>query len=153
MYPSLHFPTYNFTIRTTEIGDEIFDIVRKKYVSLTPEEWVRQHLIRFLIQERAVPMGRIKIEKILKIQTLNRRADVVVYDDYAKPLLIVECKAPQVKINQNVFNQISCYNKALNVNHLIVTNGIDHYYCTINHETRQIQFESDIPMYQELKKL
>lgn len=153
MHPSLNFYPYEFKIRLHRNQEEIFDAVRKKYVALTPEEWVRQHIVRFLIQERAVPMGRIQLEKTLKIQTLTKRADVVVYDDFLHPLLIVECKAPEVKISQNVFDQISCYNMALQVKHLIVTNGIQHYYCTINYDTHQCLFAQEIPSYEQMKQL
>lgn len=151
MYPQLQFPPYDFKIRPSAHGNEIYDVVRKKYVALTPEEWVRQHVVSFLIQARAFPSGRIKLEKSLKIQKLSKRADVVVYDDFAKPLLIVECKAPEIKLSQSVFEQIACYNMALHVRYLIVTNGLQHFFCSIDFDTHQCRFEEEIPTYEQLQ--
>lgn len=150
MDEQLHFPAYSFKIRNTANGKEIYDIVRKKYVALTPEEWVRQHVIMYLIEDKGVPIGRIKIEKVLKFNKLYKRADVVVYGDNLNPLVIVECKAPSIKLNTNVFEQIACYNMALKVKHLLVTNGLSHFYCTIDFENNQFTFESNLPSYQNI---
>lgn len=148
---ALNFPQYDFRIRSGIHNAEIFDDVRKKFVKLTPEEWVRQHIVRFLIVERAIPAGRIKIEMPLKIQKLSRRADVVVFDDLAKPILIVECKSSDVKITQDVFEQISCYNKTLHAKYLLVTNGLTNLCCKIDFETNSFFFEKQIPDYLTMK--
>lgn len=147
----LNFPLYDFRLRKSEKGDEIFDIIRKKFVALTPEEWVRQNAVRFLMENCSVPAGRIKIEMPLKIQKLSKRADVVVFDDYAKPILIVECKAPSVPLHQAVFEQIAQYNMVLKVENLLITNGLKHYFCKIDFEKRNFVFENQIPDYLAMK--
>lgn len=150
MDEQLHFPTYNFKIRNMVNGRKIFDIVRNKYVSLTPEEWVRQHVVLYLIEEKGVPKGRIKLEKTLKISNMTKRADIVVFGDKLNPLVIIECKAPSVKLNTAVFEQIASYNFALKVKHLVVTNGLRHLYSVIDFENKQFYFEDKLPFYKDL---
>jgi type I site-specific restriction endonuclease len=146
----LDFPEYKFRLRQTEKSTEIFDIIRKKFVALTPEEWVRQHTIHFLKKERQMPFGRMNVEVTLQTLQLSRRADIVVFDNAGKPIAIVECKAPTVKITQDVFDQIARYNMALNASYLIVTNGLIHFCCYIDLEKRQYHFLEEIPIYREI---
>jgi len=144
---ALNLPTYNFRIRESNNKAEIFDDIRKKFVALTPEEWVRQNFIEWLKKEKNFPASLIAVEMGLKLNKMQKRSDVVVYNRSAEPALIVECKAPDVKIKQDVFDQIARYNMTLKVNYLIVTNGLDHYCCLIDHEKGEYQFLKEIPDY------
>lgn len=146
----LNLPTYNFRTKIENEKDFIWDDIRKKYVRLTPEEWVRQNFLQYLIQEKKVPSSLIGIENEIKLHGLSKRTDIAVFSKAGKPLLLVECKAPQVKLNQNVFEQIAVYNLKLQVEHLIVTNGIIHFYCKINLKTGTLNFLKNIPGYTEL---
>ncbi len=146
----LNFPKYEFKFRKKDDKLLIFDEVRKKYLVLTPEEWVRQNLIQFLIHEKQVPMGLIAIEKGLKVNTLTKRTDILVYRKDGQPGLLVECKAPTVKITQDVFEQIARYNMSLNVPLLIVSNGIRHYCCKIDFEKGMFSFMKEIPNYKDI---
>ncbi|MFW6227284.1 MAG: type I restriction enzyme HsdR N-terminal domain-containing protein [Bacteroidota bacterium] len=141
---NLNFPQYDFRIQT---GNRIFDTVRKKYVALTPEEWVRQHVTRFLLLEKNVPESWMGVEKQFIYNKMKRRADVVVFDHKARPRLIVECKAPSVKITQETFEQIARYNVAIRVDYLMVTNGLQHYYCKMDYENWSYEFLHDLPEY------
>jgi len=143
----LNLPTYKFRIKSTKNKYVIFDIIRKKYVSLTPEEWVRQHIIHYLIEEKKYPLSLIGIEKKLTINKLTKRTDILVFNTEGLPHIIVECKAPSVNINQNAFDQIARYNLKLNANYLIVTNGINHYYCKMDFEKEEYVFLKNIPNY------
>ncbi len=146
----LHFPTYSFKIRTQAQQDFIFDIIRKKFIRLTPEEWVRQHIVHFLIKERNYPKGLIAVEQGLKVNELARRFDVLLYNKMGKACFLIECKAAQVKITQDVFDQIARYNLALKVPYLLVTNGLMHYCCQIDFEQNNYQYLDDVPFYGEL---
>ncbi|MDQ3191713.1 MAG: type I restriction enzyme HsdR N-terminal domain-containing protein [Bacteroidota bacterium] len=128
---------------------QIFDKIRKKYVVLTPEEWVRQHFINFLFTQKNYPLSLMKIEKGLKYNNLARRTDIVIYNNKGLPTLIVECKAPGIKINAGVFEQIARYNMQLRVDLLIVTNGMDHYCCFMDYQTNSFTFIKEIPCYNE----
>ncbi|MEM9024333.1 MAG: type I restriction enzyme HsdR N-terminal domain-containing protein [Bacteroidota bacterium] len=147
---SLNLPTFEVKVRTANGARQIFDAVRKKYVALTPEEWVRQHFIEFLVQEKAVPRSLIAVEQGLKYHQLNKRSDIVVHGREGQPVLLIECKAPHIAITQQVFDQIARYNMVLKVAWLAVTNGLHHYYCRIDHETRQYQFVPELPPYGDL---
>jgi type I site-specific restriction endonuclease len=128
----------------------IFDRIRKKYLVLTPEEWVRQHYIEYLLVEKKVPAGLVGIENGLKVNRLAKRADIIVYDKAGAPLLLVECKAGTVKIDSRVFEQIGRYNHSLRVKYLVVTNGMVHYCCRIDHENKSYEFLQEVPVYDEL---
>lgn len=128
----------------------VFDRWRKKYVSLTPEEWVRQNFVMYLVGKLNFPERLIAVEKGLKVAQKSKRTDVVVYDNQGSPLLIVECKAPGVKISSEVFDQIVRYNIALNVNYLVVTNGMEHYCCKLNYQSGTYSFLKNIPYYKDL---
>ena len=123
----LNLPQYEFKFKMLGQITQIFDIVRKKYTALTPEEWVRQHIIHFLIHEKGFPASLIGVEKGIVFNGLKKRVDILIFDRNAKPFMIVECKAPQVKISQEVFDQASIYNLQLNVKFLLVTNGFKHF--------------------------
>jgi hypothetical protein len=143
----LNFPTYQFKIKSSENTNYIFDIIRKKYVVLTPEEWVRQHTLHFLIFEKNYPQSLIAVEKQLKVNNLIKRFDVLVFNKKGLPELIVECKSQKVKIGQDSFDQIARYNLTLNANYLVVTNGLQHYFCKLDHENQQYTFLKEIPYY------
>jgi len=147
---TLNLPTYNFRIRASKDKNEIFDDIRKKFVVLTPEEWVRQNFISYLINEKRFPASLIVVEMSLKLNKMQKRSDIVVHDNNGNPLLIVECKAPSVQINQDVFDQVARYNMTFKVKYLIVTNGLDHYCCMIDHDNMNYQFLQEIPSYGEI---
>ncbi|MBT5858815.1 MAG: type I restriction enzyme HsdR N-terminal domain-containing protein [Flavobacteriales bacterium] len=125
----------------------IFDDVRKKYLLLTPEEWVRQNFIHYLNKEKKYPLGLMGVEQMVKYNSLKTRADIVIYNLEGKPNVIVECKAPEVKITQDTFNQIAKYNSQLKVKYLIVTNGMKHFCCQMDYENNKITFLEDVPAY------
>ena len=147
---SLNFPEYKFRVQQTEKGTEIFDIIRKKFVALTPEEWVRQHAVHYLIKERRIPSGRMNVEVSLQTMKLSRRADIVVFDNTGEPVTIVECKAPSVKITQDAFDQIARYNMTLKASYLFVTNGLTHFCCYIDLRKRDYYFLQEIPDYRAM---
>ena len=143
----LNFPSYSFRLKSSENKTLIFDIIRKKYVVLTPEEWVRQHVVLFLIEEKKYPISLIAVEKQLKINSLLKRTDVVVFNTKGTPEILIECKAPSVAISQATFDQIARYNLTAQSNYLMVTNGLNHYFCQIDIENETYVFLKDIPNY------
>ncbi|MCD8432161.1 type I restriction enzyme HsdR N-terminal domain-containing protein [Tenacibaculum finnmarkense genomovar ulcerans] len=143
----LNLPTYKFRLKSNENKTLIFDNLRKKYLVLTPEEWVRQHFVRFLMEEKKYPATLIAIEKQLIINNLKKRTDIVIFSSDGTPNIIVECKAPKIKIAQDTFDQIARYNLKLNANYLIVTNGLEHYFCQLDKENETYIFLRDIPDY------
>lgn len=143
----LNFPTYSFRFKNSENKVAIFDDIRKKFVILQPEEWVRQHCVRYLIEEKKYPRSLINVEKELRINGLQKRYDIVVFNPDGTIHLIVECKSSKVKVNQDTFDQIARYNLALNATYLMVTNGINHYYCSMDFEKQRYEFLRDIPNY------
>jgi len=147
----LNLPEYDFKTRINESGKtEIFDAVRKKYLLQTPEEWVRQNFIRYLITEKSYPSSLILIEKGLNIHQMKRRFDAVVYTNNGEPAMLIEFKAPHVKINQKVFQQIANYNLQLRVRYLLVSNGLKHYCCEMDYLKQSFVFLNDIPDFGEL---
>ncbi len=143
----LNLPSYAFKLKSNENKTLIFDNLRKKHVVLTPEEWVRQHFVQFLIQEKNYPVSLIAIEKQLTINNLKKRTDIVLFSSDGTPNIIVECKAPNIKITQATFDQIARYNLKLNANYLIVTNGLQHFFCMLDKEKETYVFLQDIPSY------
>ncbi len=141
---------FNPRIQDTPKGREIFDPVRKKYVALTPEEWVRQDLLHFLMHDCEVPAGLIGVEIVVPLGKRSLRADIVVYTRAAQPLMIVECKAENVKISQQTFMQIAGYNLTLQVPWLMVGNGKQLYCCKLNPSTGKYDFVSEVPKYEKL---
>jgi hypothetical protein len=146
----LNLPGIDLRIRNREGKQEVFDQVRKKYVRLTEEEWVRQHFLHFLIIQKNVPPSLIAVETTIRYNNLTKRCDIVVYNRNGKPVLVVECKAPEIAISQDVFNQVAMYNMTLKVKFLVVTNGMEHYSCEIDHEKVSFRFLNDIPDFNEM---
>ncbi len=128
----------------------ILDVFRKRYVALTPEEEVRQRFARYLVEERHYPASLIQTEYTLHLNGMVRRCDILVDKPAGTPSLLVECKAPNVKISQETFDQAARYNMVFRVRYLMVTNGIKHYCCRIDFETRKVDFMENIPGYQDI---
>ncbi len=145
----LNLPEYSFRYRINNEKQHVFDFIRKKYVMLTPEEWVRQNFLAWLVNNKHYPAGLIAVEKELKLNELKKRCDIVVYNNCHSPVLLIECKAPGVEITQKVFDQAARYNIVLKVNHLIVTNGMEHYCCFIDFEKETHFFMDEIPDYEK----
>lgn len=148
----LNLPEYNFRIRRDENQkDEIFDEFRKRFIVLTPEEWVRQNFLRFLRDEKNYPGSLIAIEKGITVNTMKKRFDAVVFNKAGNPEVLIEFKAPGIKLDQKVMEQISRYNLSLNVRYLIVSNGLTHYCCIVDKKTNSISFLKEIPDYNNLE--
>ena len=147
----LNFPKYNFRFKNNENKTLIFDIIRKKFVILTPEEWVRQHTLHFLITEKKYPVSYINVEKQLLLNDTVKRYDIVIFKNDGDVEIIIECKAPSIPINQVTFDQIARYNLALNSNLLMVTNGLTHYFCKMDIKNKRYLFLRDLPKYNQLK--
>jgi hypothetical protein len=141
----LNFPTYSFRFKNSENKVSIFDSIRKKFILLTPEEWVRQHVIEFLLIEKKYPKSLINVEKVVKVNGMNKRYDVVVFNSDGSIFLLIECKAPEVKIDQKTFDQIARYNLILNAQYLMVTNGLNHYFCEMDFENEKYSFLKELP--------
>ena len=148
----LNLPASELKIRIMNGKNEVFDSIRRRYVALTPEEWVRQHFIGYLVHGRNVPSSLISVESSLKYNRLNKRSDIVVYNNLGKPRMIIECKAPEIKITQDVFDQVAIYNMTLNVPYLVVTNGLEHFACHIDQLNSTYEFLKDIPDFSEINK-
>jgi len=146
----LNLPTYNYELRNKDGRIVILDPIRKRFVQLTPEEWVRQHFVQYMINHLGIPRGLIGIEVTIPIRDRHYRADIVAYSQQVAPLLLIECKRPSVKLNQEVFNQIGHYNLGFNVPYLVITNGMEHYCCMINHSDHSYQFLDKIPSYDSM---
>ena len=142
----LNLPPYDVNLRKTAGKIHIFDPIRKKYLVLTPEEWVRQHFLQFLIHHKSYPAGLIKMESGLKYYDRNKRTDIVVYDRELKPHLLIECKAPDIKITQKTFSQIANYYHQLPAKYMVLTNGLEHY-CFRPGE-KELVFEDEIPEFE-----
>lgn len=149
----LNFPKFSFRFKNSENKVSIFDTIRKKFIILQPEEWVRQHCVQYLIEVKKYPHSLINVEKELTINSLKKRYDIVIFDPQGGVHLIVECKAPQIEIDQSTFDQIARYNLELKATYLMVTNGLQHYYCQMDFEAENYVFLQDIPEYvREVKK-
>lgn len=141
----LNFPDYTFNIKENDGRLIIFDPVRKKYVALTPEEWVRQHVIQYLNREKHVPLSLISIESEIRLYKTRKRFDVAVFDRNGRPRLVVECKSSSVPVNQEVLDQVVRYNLALKVGYLMLTNGLQHIYCQVDTVSSAILSIIDLP--------
>lgn len=146
----VNLPAYPYKIRFVDGKRQIFDVLRRRYVALTPEEWVRQHFVNYLITEKGYPKGRLVNEVVLNLYGQQRRCDSLLYDEALNPLVVVEYKAPTVTITQAVFEQITAYNWVLKARYLIVSNGLTHYCCALNSDTHEVRFLASIPAYHEL---
>ena len=146
----LNLPTYEIKIAQRGNKQLIFDFLRRKYVALTPEEWVRQHFVHYLIEHKGYPAGLIGNEVELNVGEKKLRCDTILYNKVAQPQMIIEYKAPQIKLQQKTFDQISAYNLLLKVDYLVVSNGMQHICCRMDYENQKYCFLEDIPNYQEL---
>lgn len=145
----LNFPEIGAKVKKEQDNILIFDVIRKKYLKLTPEEWVRQHAVHFLIHQLHYPKGLIALESGLKFNKLQKRTDIVVYNRSGHPFLLLECKAPSVKITQKVFEQAFMYNDTLKAPYLVVTNGLQHFCCYVGN--KETVFVKEIPDYQSVE--
>lgn len=143
----LNLPEYQAKIQKKDENYFIYDEIRKEYFVLTPEEWVRQNFIHFLINHHGYSKNYFKVEKQFKVNERTKRFDVLIYDKDASPFLLIECKAPEVKISQATFSQIATYNMELKVPFLIVTNGMTHFICEIDFENKSYTYLQDIPKF------
>jgi hypothetical protein len=144
---ALNLPPYPFKISDKDGQLTLFDETRKKHIIITPEEWVRQHFVQYLINQKKYPKTLIKLEGGLRLNGMAKRSDIVVFNASGEKILMVECKAPSVSINQKVFDQIARYNMTHQIALLAVTNGLEHYYCRIDFENGTYQFIGDLPDY------
>lgn len=148
----LNLPVYEVKIRESGTKEkEIFDTFRKKYVRLTPEEWVRQHFLHFLCNGMHYPASLISVEKSLEINGMPRRFDAIVYKKDGTPILLIEFKAPEVKLSQAVFDQVAAYNLAVRADYLIISNGLSHYCCKMDYEKHRYHFLRNIPDFADLQ--
>ncbi len=146
----LNLPQYSFRIKKQNEKLVIFDSQRKRYVALTPEEWVRQNFIRFLIEEKGYPAAYLAIEKQLNMNGMKKRCDAILYNEHAQPFLIIELKAPNIAITQATFDQVAVYNAKLKVDFFIISNGIEHFCCKVNLETARYEFFPEIPDFNQI---
>ena len=147
----LNLPCYEFKIIEDDNNKlQILDELRRKYVRLTPEEWVRQNFIKYLIEEKKFPKGLIAIEMALDISRNKNRCDVVCFNKECEAVLIIECKAPKVKITKDVFDQAARYNMKLKTRYTIMTNGLQHYCCKINYEKCEVEYLKENPLFMDL---
>lgn len=143
----LNFPAYPFRLQEKEGKLYIFDELRKKHLLCTPEEWVRQHLLQFMVREKHYPRSLIRIEGGLSVYERNRRSDVLFFSSGGEKYLLAECKSPAVKISNRVFDQVAMYNTLHRAKYLMVTNGLEHYCCKMDYERQSYTFEADIPIF------
>ena len=144
----LNLPKYDFKLKWVDGSQYIFDEIRKKYIKLTPEEWVRQNLIQYLYREKGFPLTLMAVEYALTYNSMKKRADIVCFDKNGQAIIIVECKASSVKVSQAVFEQLARYNFDLKVPYLMVSNGLVHYCCKMNYKNNSFEFLKEIPQYQ-----
>jgi len=146
----LNLPKYEIQLRGTREKPEIFDFLRRRYVKLTPEEWVRQHFVHWLVEHKGYPKGLLGNEIELQVGEKKLRCDSILYDSNAHPVMIIEYKAPTIALSQKVFDQISAYNLLLHVDYLVMSNGIEHYCCEMDYERNCYYFLQDIPDYEKI---
>jgi len=146
----LNLPQYSFKITGDEKSEMIFDPIRKKYVKLTEEEWVRQNFLQYLIRVGKYSPGLIGVEVAFPFNRMKRRIDILIHDRNGNPVMIVECKSPDIAIDDKVFDQIVNYNMEFKVPYIVVTNGLVHYICKVNHEEKSWEFLNVIPLYEDL---
>jgi hypothetical protein len=150
----LNLPEYHFNIRTNQAGkNEIFDDFRKKFVIVTPEEWVRQNFLRYLKEEKQYPAMLMSIEKGIIVNNMKKRFDAVIHNRNGKAIMLIEFKSPSVKLSQKVMDQVSRYNLSLNVNYLIISNGLVHYCCYVDQKTGSTSYFDEIPNFDMINNL
>lgn len=150
MLTPLNYPKANLNLTRKDEVIYVWDEFRKKKLKLTPEEWVRQHVLHYLVDHKNIPLTLIAAEYGIEVNQLSRRCDGVVFDRSGKPIMIIECKAPEVKISEFTLHQIAQYNFTLKVQWLVLTNGIDTVVAFINSESKSIDYVREIPSYDEL---
>ena len=146
----LNLPQYEIKIGEKDGKRTIFDFLRRKYVALTPEEWVRQHFVHYLVEHKGYPKGLLGNEIEILAGPKHLRCDSILYNKVAQPQMIIEYKAPTIKIQQKTFDQISVYNLLLKVDYLVVSNGLEHYCCKMDYDHQKYLFLKDIPYYENL---
>ena len=146
--PKLNFPEYSFSVRQSDGKAEIFDIARKKYVALTPEEWVRQNVVQYLHQSLNYPLELIQVEGSITFNSMPKRCDIIVSDKLLKPLLLVECKKPAVALSQKTFDQAMIYNMVLEVPYILITNGLQHCCFSLDKSAGKLVFHDSVPQWQ-----
>jgi hypothetical protein len=147
---NLNFPGYRFRFKNSENKSLIFDVIRKKFVVFQPEEWVRQHVVHYLLEEKGYPRSLINVEKQIRVNSLPKRFDIVVFTPGGDIQILVECKAPEVRITKDAFDQIARYNLDLKARFLMVTNGLNHYFCQIDYDNASYIFLEDLPAYSSI---
>ena len=147
----LNLPTYSFNLKSAGGSELIFDSFRNRWVTLTPEEWVRQHMAMFLVSELGYPASLILLEQEIRVNRLVRRCDIIAYNRLGKPVLIVECKAPEVAVTQKVFDQVATYNLSLGIRYVLITNGMNHYCVEMDPEGGKHSFLKEIPPYSAIE--
>lgn len=143
----LNLPPYPFKISDQNGQLSLFDVIRKRNIIITPEEWVRQHFVQYLINQKKYPRTLIKLEGGHRLNGMAKRTDIMVYNPSGEKILLIECKAPSVTIDQKTFDQVARYNMVHKVKLLAVTNGLQHYYCNIDFEKSEYRFIEDLPVY------
>ncbi|MBP3773790.1 MAG: type I restriction enzyme HsdR N-terminal domain-containing protein [Bacteroidaceae bacterium] len=146
----LNLPPFEPRLQAQGNLTQIFDPLRRRFVALTPEEWVRQHFVRFLISDKGYPSARLANEISIELNGMRRRCDTVLFSRDMTPVLIIEYKAPAIRITQQTFNQINAYNRVLQVPYVMASNGMTHYCAHLDREARRYVFLSDIPRYSDL---
>ena len=147
----LNLPPYEVQLKNSNGRQQIFDLLRRRYVALTPEEWVRQHFVHYLIEQKGYPKGLLCNEVELRVGEKKLRCDTLLYDKVLAPQMIIEYKKPDVVLTQRVFDQITVYNMLLHVDYLIVSNGLQHFCCRMDYDRGTYTFLPDIPSYDEVK--
>ncbi|WP_214071652.1 type I restriction enzyme HsdR N-terminal domain-containing protein [Mucilaginibacter sp. dw_454] len=150
MLQPLNLPPYAFKITEQDGQLSLFDEIRKRNIIITPEEWVRQHFVQYLIGHKNYPKSLLKLEGGHKLYGKQRRSDIIAFNSAGEKVLIVECKAPSVAIDQKVFDQVARYNMVHKIGLLAVTNGLQHFYCRINFDQNNYEFIKELPEYQKI---
>lgn len=149
--PLLDLPDHGVKTKHGDHGPQVFDPVRRRWVALTPEEWVRQHVLNFLSVDLGCPVSLLGVEIPLVLNGLAKRADIVVHGDGGRPVALVECKAPAVAISQRTFEQAARYNRVFQVRYLMVTNGMKHFCCSVDHERGTVEFLPRLPHFSTMR--
>lgn len=153
MMKQLNLPIFEFALKEDGGKTYIFDEIRRKYLVLTPEEWVRQNFVKYLINQKGFPASLMALEMPFKLNHSDKRSDIVVYNKNGKIVLLVECKAPEIHVSQKVFDQAASYNLRLNAEFLVITNGISHYCCKLDYKLKKWLFMNEIPNFKELESI
>jgi hypothetical protein len=146
----LNLPTYSFSVKVVENKKFIFDKLRRKLVSLTPEEWVRQHFIQFLVEEKQYPAGLISVERGFDLYKTRKRTDILIFSQQGTPWVLVECKAPTVLVNTLWFDQAFAYNLSIKASYIMLSNGMSHFCMKVKPDFTGVDFLKEIPPYEKL---